>query len=1014
MNIDAEKFNPFPGIRPFNPEESDFFFGRDNETEEITGKLLKNRFLAVIGVSGEGKSSLINCGILSKISSIRSDDFSSDWRVFSMRPGTDPAGNLADGLVKNITDSGERESLYHEVLDILKNKPDGLSEVLDMPSLRTSGRVLIVIDQFEELFSYRSPEIKPEMEKETERFVDLVIRAVLGDRPNLFLVLALRADMLSECAKFRKLGGLINESNYFLSKIKPENFRKVIERPVLKAGSTIDDKLVDAIISEVYDRIDYLPVMQHAMMRTWSVWRELDEPARQISFSDYELAGTIVNSISSHANSVFEELDNGGKRICERLFKALTGKGSDGKVIRYPMKVKRIREVIGCTGRELSDVLDRFRDPSVSFLTPPANVTLNDDSIIDLSHDSLMHLWDLLKKWIEEEAESVQMYLRLSEASELYQQGKATLLKQPDLQLAIDWRDRNKPTLEWARKYNPAFERAVVYLRTSEKEFIETEERKARQQKWRLKRIRIISSVLASLAVLTTFAMTGVFISKISTERKLKVAERQRNEAAEQKKMADQFATLAIRRSIESDSLITEANHKEQKERILRGEAQKLALASRLQTEQANSEKLLAELKAEEATSQRIETSRLRMISVAKSMSLRSLQVQDQDDLQALLAYQAYLFNRKNKGSRNDADIYNGLYNIAKNRGSSSLRFFRGHEGRINNLASIPGKNEFVSSGTDGRILRWKLEGQEQTYRVLYSGSDIYGTFAVSPEADWLACGSRNAGIRMIPINGNELPGYNLEGHSGEIRSLIFSYDGKHLYSAALDGKVLKWDLEARTSVDLSTGQMQVTSIDISSNNKYIAGIGAEGKALIWDPEKKSDNFRIGSEGRAIKAIKFKPEEERIAIGYDDGMVELWDISSRTIIAEFRAHHGDVTNIRFNTKQPQIATSGMDGTLKLWDENDLSAIPVSFTDNGGPVLAFELSYDGSVIISGDMSEKNNMIIRPTYADTFAADGCLYVKRNFTPDEWLAYVGKDIEYEKTCSDPEHRIRIREIR
>ena len=82
MNIDAEKFNPFPGIRPFNPEESDFFFGRDNETEEITGKLLKNRFLAVIGVSGEGKSSLINCGILSKISSIRSDDFSSDWRVF--------------------------------------------------------------------------------------------------------------------------------------------------------------------------------------------------------------------------------------------------------------------------------------------------------------------------------------------------------------------------------------------------------------------------------------------------------------------------------------------------------------------------------------------------------------------------------------------------------------------------------------------------------------------------------------------------------------------------------------------------------------------------------------------------------------------------------------------------------------------------------------------------------------------------------------------------------------------
>lgn len=1014
MNIKAEKFNPFPGIRPFNPEERDYFFGRENETGETAAKLLKNRFLAVIGASGEGKSSLISCGILAKISSITSGDANAGWQFFSVRPGNDPSANLAAGLVNNVAETGKRENLYSEVLEILKNKSDGLLEVLDMPSVRTGGRILIAIDQFEELFSYGTSEIMAEAEKETERFVDLVVTAALGGRPDLYIVMALRADMLSECSRFRKLSGLINESNYFLSKIKRENFRKVIEGPVLKAGSTIDSDLVDTICSDVYDRIDYLPVVQHALMRTWSVWRELDEPEKQISFSDYELAGTVTDSISRHANSVFEELGNGGKRICERLFKMLTGKGPDSRMIHYPMKVKRIREGIECTQKELSDVIDRFRDPSVSFLLPFANVALTDDSIIDLSHDSLMHLWDRLKKWIEEEADSVQMYLRLSEASELYQQGRATLLKQPDLQLAIDWRERNKPTLEWARKYNPAFERAVVYLRTSEKEFLASEERKARQQRWRLRRIKIISSVLASLAVLTTFAMAGIFISKISTEKKLKVAEKQRNEAAEQKKMADQFATLAIRKSIESDSLISDANHREQKERTIRGEAQRLAVASRRQTDIANSEKLLAELKAKEAIGQKIETSRLRMISVAKSMSLRSLQMQDQPDLQALLAYQAYLFNRKNNGSRNDADIYNGLYTIARDRGSSGLRSFRGHEGRIADLAAVPGKNEFISSGMDGRILRWKLEDREQTYKVLYSGSDIFGVLAVSPDADWLACGSRNAGIKMIPINGNDSPGYNLEGHSGKIRSLIFSYDGKHLYSAALDGKVLKWDLAARTSVDLSTGMMQITSIDISSNNKYIAGIGAEGKALIWDPDRKSDNFRIGTEGRAIKTIRFKPEEEKIAIGYDDGMVELWDIGSRTIIAEFRAHRGDVTNIRFNGKQPQVATSGNDGALRLWEESDLSAIPVSFTDNGRSVVAFEFSSDGSVIISGDMSEKNNMVVRPAYADTFAADGCLYVKRNFTPDEWLAYVGKDIEYEKTCSDSEHRIRIREIR
>ncbi|NMC36870.1 MAG: hypothetical protein GYA41_00920 [Bacteroidales bacterium] len=1013
MNIKDEKFNPFPGLRPFSPEESDFFFGRDNESEDIVGKLLNNRFLAVIGASGEGKSSLINCGILSKMNALTSNS-KVGWKVFSVRPGNDPAGNLAAELVNNISDGVKKEQLHSEILDILRTGPDGILKATEKLSFKPGDRILIIIDQFEELFRYGSKENIKDPEKEINMFVDLIVTAAAGGRQNLFMVLAIRTDMLSECAKYKRLAGLINDSNFFLSKINRENFRKVIEGPVLKAGFSIDNDLVDRIINDTWDRIDYLPVVQHALMRTWSLWKELDEPERKISFAEYESAGTIKDSISIHADSLYEDLSISGKKICERLFKTITGKGPDNKGIRYPMKFKRILEAIGCNGEELTEVIGKFRDPSVSFLAHSGNIEITDDSIIDLSHESLMHLWARLKKWIEEEAESVQMYLRLSEASELYQQGKATLLKQPDLQLAIDWREKNKPSLEWARKYNPAFERAIVYLRTSEKEFLESEERKARQQRWRLKRIKIISSILGGLVIFTTLAMAGVFISKLSTERKLRATEKQKDEVAEQKKMADQFATLAIKKSIESDSLIMDANLREQSERILREEAQKTAISFKRQTDVANSEKILAEIKAKEATEQKIETGRLRMISVAKSMSLRSLQMSDQTDLQALLAYQAYLLNKRNKGLRNDADVYHGLYNIAKNRGSSHYKTFRAHEGRINDLAAVPGKNDFISSGTDGRILRWTPGDNEQTYKVLYSGSEIFGVLAVSPGADWLACGGQNAGIRMIPINGNSSPGYDLKGHSEEIKSLIFSYDGKYLYSAALDGKVLKWDLAARTSVDVSTGQMKITSIDISSDNKYIAGIGNEGKALIWNLGERSENFRIGSEDKAIKSIRFKPDEEKIAVGYNDGMVEIWDINKREIIAEFRAHTGEISDIRFNHAQPQIATSGNDGTLKLWEESDLTAIPVSFADNGGMVIAFEFSSDGSVIISGSSSEKDNMIIRPTYADTFAADGCLYVTRNFTPDEWLAYVGRDIEYEKTCPDPEQRIRIREIR
>ena len=106
-----------------------------------------------------------------------------------------------------------------------------------------------------------------------------------------------------------------------------------------------------------------------------------------------------------------------------------------------------------------------------ALLLPCRILPLTDDSVIDLSQEILIKLWDRLRDWVEEEAASARMYLRLSEASAMYQQGKTGLWKPPDLQLAINWREQYKPTLAWAERYNPAFERAMVYLRTSERKY---------------------------------------------------------------------------------------------------------------------------------------------------------------------------------------------------------------------------------------------------------------------------------------------------------------------------------------------------------------------------------------------------------------------------------------------------------------------------------------------------------------------------------------------------------------
>lgn len=1022
-DINSSQFNPFPGLRPFYPEEIEFFFGRDNESEEIAGKLLTNKFIAVTGASGIGKSSLLSCGLMPALTRISPK--SNIWRIIFMKPAGDPVGNLAKAFLKLSVESDRKIFDYTELYDILSKQPDGITEVINAFSFRTNEKIVLAIDQFEELFRYGSlqKEIKPE--NESDRFVSLITNAITGHNLNIYVTIAIRSDLISECAGNKNFTQLINHSHFLVPAMTMDNLRQVIEAPVRKAGASIDPDLVEILLEDISGKTDQLPVLQHALMRTWDTWKELAEPERAISYNDYNTIGTVKDAISRHADEVYNQLDDEGKIICEKLFRLITGKSGENRNIRYPSKVKTISSALMCSDVELHKVIERFRDPSTSVLTPFHPMPLDDDSIIDLSHESLIKLWDRLAKWVDEEADSVKIYQRLSDLSAMYQQGKAGLMKQPELQMAINWREINKPTPGWAQRYDPAFERAMVYLRTSEKEYIDSEERKERQQRRRLRRIKIISSVFGGIAILAVLSMIALSISKIAADNMLKEAEIQKAQLNAQKNLTEEYAALVLKRSVEADSGAAEALLREQEEKQLRQKVESRFFAAEKEIIEARTQQalikmqadsfmeagLLAEESARIAAEEKIQTQKLRMISLAKSMALRSQQVSGQKDLQSLLAYQAYLFNNRNGGASNDADIYMGLYKVAKQYEDSPYETFQGHEGAVRSIAFAPGKDDFFTSGNDGKILKWNLSDKDKGFQVIYSGTEIIDVLAVSPDAGWLACGKETT-IKMIPLKGNE-ESYELTGHTGPVKSLIFSFDGKQLYSASLDGKVLKWDLSIKTSTDISGG-IKITSIDLSAGDKFIAGVSDDGKALVWDPSRSAGQISIGSEGRSVKAVKFNPEAERIAVGYDDGLVELWDLSSGQKITGLQAHSGEVNSIRFNSLHPQMATTGSDGLIKLWDTGDLFSLPVSFDDNGGLVVAVEFSPDGEMIISAGAEKGSNLVARPAFADSFAADGCSYVSRNFTPEEWLTYVGNDIAYEKTCPEADYRIKIREIR
>lgn len=965
--------NPFPGLRPYNPDESSLFFGRDNESREVIRKLLENRFVAVTGASGSGKSSLIQCGVLSGIKGMSSDT-PSGWTTVTFRPGSDSVRNLSE-LVKS------------------RHGKEG-------------DKILIIVDQFEDIFRIKSNGGREKSDNEKKALITFLSDVVADSEANAYVVIGMRSDLISECSQFREFTRLINSSNYLVPGMTRENYREVIEGPLKAAGVNIEQELVDTILDDLDERSESLPVLQHTMMRTYRLWMELEQPERPVSLSDYNSAGTIRNAMSVHADELFEKLNPEEKVICEKLFRNITGKGPDNRGIRRPGKIGDLSEIIGCSDEALIKVIQNFRDPGGSFLTPHIEIPLSPETFTDLSHESLVNLWPRLNSWADEEAASVRMYLRLSELSKLFQQGRTGLMKNPDLQLALDWRDKNQPNAAWARKYDPAFERAMVYLRTSEKAFAEAEEQRKNLQKTRIRRIRIFSRILGSIAFLAGLFMMIAFLQKSMAENRRIMAETESNYANEQKVKAEELAAIALRKSLESDSIAESAVNSHL------AAVQTTAISERRRVE---AQRIAEEARREQvrAVALKAETQKLRMVSVAKSMSLRSLQVSGQRDLQSLLAYQAYLFNSRNDGHYNDADVYAGLYNVAKEYGNVNYRSFSGHNAEIKGLAFVPGKNEFFTSGSDGRILRWDLGRTDQSLQVIHSDSDIYDVIAVSHDAGWLACGGEGPAIRMIPVRGNE-PGYELKGHSGKVSSLVFSYDGNYLYSAALDGKVLRWDLSARTSVDVSTGSVAVTSIELSPNNRFLAGLSRNGEVLVWDPEERSDRITIGAEGKFISSLRFNPGQNQLCVGYSDGIVEIWNLDERKLLTTLTAHATGINNIRFNGKLAQMATTATDGTLKVWDTNDFLVTPLTFTDSEGPIVAIDFSPDGQFILSGTLSRIDNIVGRPTLADSLVTGVCAGVTRNFTTEEWIAYAGRDIEYEKTCAGAEYQIRINRIR
>ena len=1019
-------FNPFPGLRPFSIDDSHLFFGREGQVDEILLKLYNNRSVAVIGYSGSGKSSLMYCGLIPVLYGGFITETGPHWKVIITRPGNAPIENLTNDSIEFLLREGrikEEDKQIHKAIigSVLRSGVNGLIELTKYLQSSYSENVFFFIDQFEELFRFKESG-NDENVNEATGFVNLFLTAVAQRKVPAFVAVSMRSDFIGDCASFPGLTQMINDSNYLVPQMTREQKRMAIEGPIAVGGGRISQRLVKRLLSDIGDNQDQLPILQHALMRTWDYWIASRESAEPMDIRHYNAVGRISQALSLHANEAFDDLTNKEKEIAEVLFKTITEKNSENLEMRRPGKVSQIAERAQASEEQVIGVVEKFRKPGRSFLMPGTNVSLNGDSIIELSHESLMRIWTRLSTWVDEEFESAVMYRRVSDAAAMYQIGKTSLWRPPDLQLALNWQKKQKPTRTWAQRYDIAFERAIVFIDTSRITYEAELKNQEMLQRRMLRRARVTNLILALLLLIATgFFIYGLF-QRIKAEQQFVLANEQRIlaekasiEANEQRKIAeDALAEVEAQKEqldLQNKALLS-ANEQIKLARDVAEKNLKYALEQEALAISSAGKEQVARIEAEKQTQiarQNFDkANRLLMLSIAQSLEAKSEGIDD-SQLAGLTAMQGYLYHTKYEGNKYDPYVFRGLYYaLAKLNGFNynSSKVPGNFKNKMYALVVSANSAAFYTTGNDGRIFQGNYQDQK-VYKMLYENKGYPNrVLALSKDEKYLVNGSDSSYVEIFNLAESSRT-VRVVGHKQLITDIKFLPDNSGFISASADRTLRFTDHTTGKSKNILSLPHDLKSIDISPDGKQLAGVSTNGNLIIVNLRDYSYKEIANEAPSRILSVVYHPSRPLLAYGVEvineqqkvvRGVVKLLDLDTRKV-KELTGHKSGITDLEFSPDGLLLASAGLDRKLQMWVVDHENDLPILMDNNNGYVWDISFTKGSDYLIASC----NNGEIRfwPTDPRMLAEQVCPKLKRNMTPEEWEIYVGNNIGYESTC-------------